>query len=245
VYNIIILGSGRSGTSMVAGSLKDYFYGDKLIPPREANPKGFFESPVINLDINEGILNLSTNDSKVLAGRWWLSVFPYTLPLISSLQQRRLIRKYTKNVPYCFKDPRFCYTLPIWRPFLADNTRFICVFRHPYPTMISIRKECQTALYLKDFNPTGDYLYDLWYQMYYHILNRHMKKGEWFFIHYDQMFFDKKLDELEEFIGTEIDRSFPERRLIRSYSLVDLPVEINHMYKTLCELSSYETNTSS
>jgi len=42
--NCIILGSGRSGTSMVAGTLakSGYFMGDNLYPARESNPKGFF-----------------------------------------------------------------------------------------------------------------------------------------------------------------------------------------------------------
>ena len=45
--NIFITGSGRRGTSMLAGlfSQAGYFFGDKLYPPREANPKGFFERP--------------------------------------------------------------------------------------------------------------------------------------------------------------------------------------------------------
>ena len=42
----IVLGSGRSGTSMVAGCLHgaNYFMGDDLMPPTAGNPKGIFES---------------------------------------------------------------------------------------------------------------------------------------------------------------------------------------------------------
>ena len=48
--NIIILGSGRSGTSMVAGLFRNcgYYMGDNYILPRESNPKGFFEDSEIN-----------------------------------------------------------------------------------------------------------------------------------------------------------------------------------------------------
>ncbi|RME58681.1 sulfotransferase family protein, partial [Candidatus Parcubacteria bacterium] len=55
--NVLILGSGRSGTSMVAGTLAKagYFMGTQFVPPRESNPKGFFEDHEIN-DINEAIL---------------------------------------------------------------------------------------------------------------------------------------------------------------------------------------------
>ena len=50
VKNCLILGSGRSGTSMIAGILHKagYFMGDNLYPPRSANPKGFFENWEIN-----------------------------------------------------------------------------------------------------------------------------------------------------------------------------------------------------
>jgi hypothetical protein len=43
----IILGSGQSGTSMVAGTLAGagYFMGERLYRPRESNPRGFLESP--------------------------------------------------------------------------------------------------------------------------------------------------------------------------------------------------------
>jgi Uncharacterized protein conserved in bacteria len=55
--NCLILGSGRSGTSMVAGTLASagYFIGDNLYPRLASNPKGFFEDPEINA-INEDLL---------------------------------------------------------------------------------------------------------------------------------------------------------------------------------------------
>jgi hypothetical protein len=55
--NLFILGSGRSGTSMVAGLFRNagYFMGDKLHEPRHSNPLGFFEDAAVN-NINESIL---------------------------------------------------------------------------------------------------------------------------------------------------------------------------------------------
>ena len=56
--NVIILGSGRSGTSMVAGTLAKagYYMGEQLLPANKANPKGFFEDIEVNA-INEDILS--------------------------------------------------------------------------------------------------------------------------------------------------------------------------------------------
>ena len=55
--NCLILGSGRSGTSMLAGTLyrEGLYIGDRVMPPTPGNPKGYFESFDIQ-DLNEDIL---------------------------------------------------------------------------------------------------------------------------------------------------------------------------------------------
>src|ERR1700726_1587163 len=55
--NCIILGCGRSGTSLASGLLagSGYFMGDHLYPPSEGNPKGYFEDQDVNA-INEDLL---------------------------------------------------------------------------------------------------------------------------------------------------------------------------------------------
>ena len=75
--NIIILGSGRSGTSMLAGCLSTsgYFMGDNLYKKRESNPKGFFENKEINT-INEDILSLVTKNRPPILGRFFYKNIP-------------------------------------------------------------------------------------------------------------------------------------------------------------------------
>ena len=55
--NCLVMGFGRSGTSLMAGILLNsgYYLGDDLYPARESNPTGFFENSFIN-GINEQIL---------------------------------------------------------------------------------------------------------------------------------------------------------------------------------------------
>ena len=69
--NVLILGSGRSGTSMVAGTLSKagYFMGERLYKPRESNPKGFFEDPEIN-GINEALIAKVVPHRPPLIGKW-------------------------------------------------------------------------------------------------------------------------------------------------------------------------------
>jgi hypothetical protein len=44
--SILVLGSGRSGTSLASGILSKagYYMGENLMPATHTNPKGFFES---------------------------------------------------------------------------------------------------------------------------------------------------------------------------------------------------------
>ena len=76
MYNCLILGSGRSGTSMAAGVLakSGYFMGRNLIPPRPANPKGFFESEQITdvkkrLDFSSTVLD-KTVEGEIARAKW-------------------------------------------------------------------------------------------------------------------------------------------------------------------------------
>ena len=235
---------------MVAGCLAKagYFMGDRLYPPRESNPKGFFEDPEIN-GINEELLAQVTPRRPPLLGRWsfkdrptygqrWLArvELGVEMPVPFRIQQR--IQHVTKREPFCFKDPRFSYTLPAWRPFLR-NTVFICVFRDPASTVASILKECATARYLRNFRITRDQAIQVWILMYEHILEKHMHLGEWLFLHYNQVFTREGLDRLESFTEASVDRSFPDPTLRRSFSNDPVPEEAVRIYKKLCKLAGY------
>ena len=157
--NIIIMGSGRSGTSMVAGCFANsgYFMGDNLWNACESNPKGFFEDREIN-EINEVLLEPDIPKRIHFFGKcffrhrpvkWqrWLACLPPDFkPAYCPVTSER-IKTILQRQPYCFKDPRFSYTLPIWTPLLK-NAVFICVFREPGRTAHSIYKECLERWYL-------------------------------------------------------------------------------------------------
>lgn len=247
--NCIILGSGRSGTSMVAGVLSNsgYFMGNDLYPPSESNPKGFFEAPQIN-EINEEIIELnSAKENKILKylfryspvnGQRWLSVIDYRKKIISSPLIDEKITESLLYQPYCYKDPRFCYTLPIWRIKLT-NTVFLCVFREPSITVNSILKECEVSVVLKGLNINYNIAMKVWLNMYSHILQNHVKSGRWLFIHYDQVLTDEGLARIEKFTGARIDRSFPDAKLKRTLPTAAVPKNAKLVYNKLCELADY------
>jgi hypothetical protein len=234
------MGAGRSGTSMASGLLakSGYYMGDRLIPPRKANIKGFFESKTIN-NVNESILS---NCSPHLSfGQRWLSIVTFNREkyFLINNNMKKKIKKLVSKEPFCYKDPRFCYVLPIWRPFLK-NTKFLCIFRNPKSTITSMIRSCETDKYLKNFVMTQERAKNIWEWMYKHIL-KHKNIGDWLFLHYNQMFNIKNLNEIEEFLNTKIDKTFPEKRLRKQVPKnIKIGKETIQIYKKLCFLAKYK-----
>ncbi|MBO8130500.1 MAG: sulfotransferase [Candidatus Marinimicrobia bacterium] len=248
--NVLILGSGRSGTSMVAGTLASagYFMGDRLYPPRHSNPKGFFEDPEIN-GINEKLISLVTPNRPPIIGKYffrarpvygqrWLSRVPLSVRWKMTREIEERIWRVVYREPYCFKDPRFSYTLPVWRPFLKDCC-YICVFRDPAATVNSILKECSEVGYLFSLKINRKIALEVWELMYTHILEYHVKEGDWLFIHYDQVPTKEGLDKIEDFTGAKVDRSFPEKDLKRSKGDFEVDSKLREIYSRLCEFAGY------
>jgi hypothetical protein len=236
---------------MLAGTLAKagYFMGDNLIPAREANPKGFFEDVEINM-INEDLLAQVVPPRLVimgkeffrfrpLEGQRWLACLPLKTKVPCSPQIEARIRAVTRNRAYCFKDPRFCYTLSTWEPFL-DNTVFVCIFRDPASTALSIVKECREATYLHTLAMTFRRALKVWQLMYSHVLRIHRHKGDWLFVHYNQVVGRDGLRRLEAFVEAPVDHTFPETSLRRSLSLNSVPRKIWQIYIELCDLAGYD-----
>lgn len=257
MYNCLILGSGRSGTSMVAGALAQsgYFMGECFYKPRHSNPKGFFEDAEVNA-INEAILKpltpwappqfrprslyqllyqiffsrRFTNDGR------WLAKIPVGAPVSSTPEIDDRIRALTTHAPYCFKDPRFCYTLPVWRPWL-NNTRFVVVFRDPAVSARSMLQESQVVPRLARLKLTFADCLEVWRLMYTHVLDIHSQKGDWLFLHYDQVLDGSGLDRLAAFLEVAPDRSFPDAALRRTQAEGEIPVRVRAVYERLCHQS--------
>jgi hypothetical protein len=249
--NVIIMGSGRSGTSLTAGLLAGtgYFMGDHLNPANETNPKGQFEDREIN-GINEELLAQITPGRPPLLGRWlfrhrpvqwqrWLARVPVGTPLAVAPAMSERMGRFVQREPYCFKDPRFSYTLPAWRPLLKQGTAFVCVFRDPAVTAQSIRKQACFAQHLNNFSINFTRAVEVWTLMYRHILEIHRHRGDWLFLHYRQILGGEGLDRLEAFTGAMVDRSFPDASLRRSSSNRPVSGEARAVYQQLCELAGF------
>lgn len=234
--NVLVLGSGRSGTSMVAGTLAQagWFVGAHPYPAREANPKGFFESPDVN-GINEYLLAQVTPAAQGLADwQHWLARLPDGVQCSASRRIDERIARLVQQRPFCFKDPRLCYTLPVWRKALGD-TAFLCVFRHPAATARSMLKECAEADYLRGVDFDLPRALDVWQRMYRRVLDEHSRMGDWLFLHYEQVLTSEGLDRIERFVGGAVARQFPESNLRHQQADEGIPADIAGTYAELCD----------
>jgi hypothetical protein len=225
---------------MLAGTLRGagYYMGAHLLPADEANPRGYFEDDEINA-INEALLAPVTPERSQPAYGWrWLASVPVETNLPCPAELTRRIAAQTARSSFCFKDPRFCYTLPVWRPLLLD-TVFLCVFREPGRTANSIVKECRVADYLQGLPMDFPGAVGVWTLMYRHILERHRHTGEWLFFHYDQLFEEEPLRRLEAALGVRADRRFPDPSLKRSAVEGNVGPAALAVYEHLCELARF------
>lgn len=258
--NLIILGSGRSGTSMFAGIMarSGYNLGENAdyLGANRANPKGFFEDLEVNT-INEDILKKSLFEIPERFRRKffpfytfyrarWLACFPLYYNFRADESIRRRIKKATEIGPFCFKDPRFSYTLPVWKEHLGEHTRYLVVFREPSKTAQSIVRECRENRALRKLKMNEKRAMKVWLYMYCHILQNHASgdKKKWFFVHYDQAFDPEKMKQLENFTKTSLNMDFPVKKLSRSgESDMKVSIKLHEIYGRLNELAGYKSKS--
>jgi hypothetical protein len=255
--NCLILGMGRSGTSMLSGMLYQagYYMGERLYPGRETNPKGFFECLTVNY-INEKILEENGKLEKLCRGKdsipseynpdhkrgqGWLSCFPEDKKLQctnSSVLEK--IHALTDRKPFCYKDPRFSYTLPVWARFLDEDTVFICVFREPGKTINSILAECRRMPYLKGLKINKWIAYEVYEKMYSHVMRYdRVLDGRMLFVHYNQILSREGADAISRHLNIKITDEFVDRQLDRSQNDEKQPSSVSDIYKVLCTRAAY------
>lgn len=256
--NCFVLGAGRSGTSMVAGAIAGagYHVGSDLIGARPANPKGFFEDREVNR-INEDLLDPVVEGrpagrlerlyrKRTRYGQRWLAPVAVGTDLAVSDAVDARIRAAMSQQPFCFKDPRFSYTLGVWQDRLDEPAAQVCVFRHPGRTADSVLREIGEARYLRDLRIDRAGVLEVWTLMYRHILERHRHRGPWAFLHYDQVVDGSGLDRLDDLLGVAVDRSFADASIARSVegtARSPVPTEADRVYRELCALAGHDGAT--
>jgi hypothetical protein len=255
----VILGSGRSGTSMLAGLLRNcgFFMGDSLLDPSSSNPKGYFESEDINRLNDQLIADVTSVRPKgplgylypwrISPGLLWMADIGIDTTMNPTRDQIDRMRALSSKKPFCFKDPRFCYTLNAWHPMLNDAA-LLCVFREPGRTVASIKKDVHEQYPRErhwNFLMTTNRTFQAWRSMYMHVLEKHYPIGRWVFVHYDQIVDGSAIPRIEDAIDAEVDASFVDPALRRSRDLGELPEAVVPVYRRLCALADYAPPTPS
>jgi hypothetical protein len=249
--NVIILGSGRSGTSMTAGVLAGagYFMGHKPTTGRINNPYGNFEDQEINR-LNERFLEQVIPGPEIVNGmlchpdrprenQRWLARLPVNTVIPPIAELIPTIQELTSHQPYCFKDPRFSYTLPVWRPYLIDPI-FLCIFREPHKTVQSIIKQLHEAPHLRGLIMDAETVLEAWCLMYRHILEVHRRHGQWIFLHYDQIISAEGIKRLTQITGTRLADTFPKPELRKVYLKTSVTYAALEIYGSLCDVAEFD-----
>ena len=240
---------------MLAGSFEGagYYLGDNYLVKNNSNPKGFFEDYEVNT-INEDMLNeYIANYPEWFRKRFtpahtfyrarWLSVLNGNKIITPDKKFEGRIQERLSKSPFCYKDPRFSYTLPAWLPYLSDDTVIFCAFREPQNTAESIVKECRDSEPLRNLKMDFKQALKVWKSMYGHILKHYEQtknKFDWIFIHYNQLLDLSAFSELEEKTGAKLNTSFPEKSINRTQSDQNVDKRTQTLYSKLCILSKYE-----
>lgn len=139
---LVVLGMHRSGTSAMAGVLSHMGCDlpRDLMPPTDANPKGYFESNKA-YRLNDDLLKSggsSWDDPAAFNPAWYESPrFPeYRMRAAGVLRE-----EFGESGFFVLKDPRMCRLLPFWQRVLADQdigARYVCIHRHPREVAASV-----------------------------------------------------------------------------------------------------------
>jgi hypothetical protein len=218
LHNVLVLGSGRSGTSMVAALFRNsgYFMGFDMLGPSTANVHGYYEDTGITeinnlllrwmlpwwmMQLLPGLVPAAHRDARALwlaAPRRVRSLGTPIAPLV------RLLDAYARRQPFCYKDPRFSVTLPVWEQFVPCGTRRIVVFRDPDQTVDSIlRDACET--YDPPLRISPRWAYESWWRNYSRLLHLADAGGPAIFVHYDDVTSGAALPLLAAFTNAAID----------------------------------------
>jgi GT2 family glycosyltransferase len=132
---VVVLGMHRSGTSTITKALAalGMNLGDKHLPPRPDNPKGFWEDTEM-VAFNESLL--------VACGKHWFSLEPITPNDVLQLERHGyfqeaadlLERKLSRTI-FAFKDPRTSKLLPFWIKVFEQQkivVRYVLALRDPF-----------------------------------------------------------------------------------------------------------------
>jgi hypothetical protein len=222
--NCFILGSGRCGTSALAGALahSGAFTGYHTLGPTPTMPKGYFEDRWFN-DWNNDLL------SQVCP---YEGLFRAPIPLTIDCGQMRLHDPRAQRsfwfAPYALKDPRFAFTYPVWRDRYIQRPHVnLVLYRNPSDFVASALRLRQDYPVIAS-DPAA--LEAMWANSYEHVLRNH--DDSFYYIDYAEVVDGSILRWLEGLLGYPIQRDFIRPNMARSSGAL-CPEKLRPLYEEL------------
>lgn len=195
----LIIGEGRSGTSLTAHILKEMGVnmGDRLKGANHGNKDGYWENPDF---VNMNIKIIEDNE---------FDINQYPVPRPALVQARvedkynkeieSLVKKYQRGV-WGAKDPRFLYTYPLYEPYLED-VHFVVCYRNPISVALSLRYQDNKDI-MSSLRVINDY-----YRVLYDFFERDHNPR--FLVSYEKYFdSNKQIEDLCKFVGLDYSPNF-------------------------------------
>ena len=139
---VLVVGSGRSGTSLLSGILQrlGFHVPQPEVPADDTNPRGFAESQWV-VDFHVDLLRrarVQTADARPQA--WGLAAEASLDAAVERRLRGWLKRQFAETDHIVIKDPRLSWFLPLWSRCAEDvgaSPRFVTVLRHPAAVVVS------------------------------------------------------------------------------------------------------------
>lgn len=135
----VVVGTGRSATSLVAKGLhdNDVSMGRRLLGASPSNPWGHFEDRQV-IAINDRILEA--------AGGCWHDPPPHdAIAAVETDEPAAYVASRTGPL-WGMKDPRLSLTWPLWLPHLTGDVHVIWARRHPRQVALSLQRRDGTPV---------------------------------------------------------------------------------------------------
>lgn len=136
---VVVLGSGRSGTSVLARAINiaGVDLGSGFIKSNRTNPKGFFE--------NKKIVNTHKEIGAILKSRPFLKGFPYFDGVRSYRNELRdyIQEEFFNKKVWGWKDPRNNEFLEMWKGILKEinvEGNYLIIIRNPVDVIASYKR---------------------------------------------------------------------------------------------------------
>ena len=145
---IIVLGSGRCGTSLLMQVLEKLGMSTSkdLVVPSEQNPIGGYEDRTI-FELQNALLKAASVDAYIPLNEDWLK-----LPEVSKISEelRAIVQEnvFKAETIWGFKDPKTVLFLPLWVQIfnkLKITPIYIYTLRHPAQVVLSMKKHYKTS----------------------------------------------------------------------------------------------------